>query len=72
MFDSSRLIGGMWGRQSVSDFMGSIIANSLDFVFSLQFLEYNDEAALIPKNTSVLVRRVPGCRRMPIVVEREK
>ncbi|MCL7046282.1 hypothetical protein MKW94_006122, partial [Papaver nudicaule] len=34
--------------------------------------EYNDEAMLIPKNTSVLVRRVPGCRRMPIVVEREK
>ncbi|KAI3946978.1 hypothetical protein MKW98_003541 [Papaver atlanticum] len=34
--------------------------------------EYNDEAMLIPKNTSVLVRRVPGCRRMPIVVERER
>ncbi|XP_077219293.1 E3 ubiquitin ligase PQT3-like isoform X1 [Tasmannia lanceolata] len=29
--------------------------------------EYADEATLIPKNTSVLVRRVPGLPRMPIV-----
>ncbi|KAK9086874.1 hypothetical protein Syun_029268 [Stephania yunnanensis] len=33
--------------------------------------EYIDEAALIPKNTSVLVRRIPGRPRMPIVTERE-
>eukprot|EP00268_Persea_americana_P014715 TRINITY_DN165_c0_g2_i1.p1 TRINITY_DN165_c0_g2~~TRINITY_DN165_c0_g2_i1.p1 ORF type:complete len:823 (-),score=189.05 TRINITY_DN165_c0_g2_i1:283-2751(-) len=32
--------------------------------------EYADEAMLIPKNTSVLVRRVPGRPRMPIVTER--
>ncbi|XP_077233023.1 E3 ubiquitin ligase PQT3-like isoform X2 [Tasmannia lanceolata] len=31
--------------------------------------EYSDEATLIPKNTSVLVRRVPGRPRMPIVTE---
>ncbi|ONK66954.1 uncharacterized protein A4U43_C06F13930 [Asparagus officinalis] len=31
--------------------------------------EYVDEAAMIPKNTSVLIRRVPGCPRMPIVTE---
>ncbi|CAH9114151.1 unnamed protein product [Cuscuta europaea] len=29
--------------------------------------EYLDEAALIPKNTSVLIRRVPGQPRQPIV-----
>lgn len=29
--------------------------------------EYVDEAVLIPRNTSVLVRRVPGRPRMPIV-----
>ncbi|CAO2822383.1 unnamed protein product [Amaranthus hypochondriacus] len=29
--------------------------------------EYIDEATLIPKNTSVLIRRVPGRPRMPIV-----
>ncbi|KAJ7944730.1 DWNN domain, A CCHC-type zinc finger protein [Quillaja saponaria] len=31
--------------------------------------EYPDEAILIPKNTSVLIRRVPGRPRMPIVTE---
>ncbi|KAH7833051.1 hypothetical protein Vadar_002693 [Vaccinium darrowii] len=31
--------------------------------------EYLDEAMLIPKNTSVLIRRVPGRPRMPIVTE---
>lgn len=29
--------------------------------------EYVDEGMLIPKNTSVLIRRVPGRPRMPIV-----
>ncbi|GAV72822.1 DWNN domain-containing protein [Cephalotus follicularis] len=33
--------------------------------------EYLDEATLIPKNTSVLVRRVPGRPRLPIVTEQE-
>ncbi|KAJ0106183.1 hypothetical protein Patl1_18454 [Pistacia atlantica] len=33
--------------------------------------EYLDEAMLIPKNTSVLIRRVPGRPRMPIVTEPE-
>lgn len=33
--------------------------------------EYQDEAMLIPKNTSVLIRRVPGRPRMPIVTEQE-
>lgn len=31
--------------------------------------EYLDEAMLIPKNTSVLIRRVPGRPRMPIVAQ---
>ncbi|KAJ0974104.1 hypothetical protein J5N97_016069 [Dioscorea zingiberensis] len=31
--------------------------------------EYVDEAAMIPKNTSVLIRRVPGRPRKPIVTE---
>uniref|UniRef100_A0A803LTA1 DWNN domain-containing protein n=1 Tax=Chenopodium quinoa TaxID=63459 RepID=A0A803LTA1_CHEQI len=31
--------------------------------------EYLDEAMLIPKNTSVLIRRVPGRPRMPIVTQ---
>ncbi|KAF6162721.1 hypothetical protein GIB67_028990 [Kingdonia uniflora] len=34
--------------------------------------EYLDEEMLIPKNTSVLVRRVPGRPRMPIVTQREE
>ncbi|MED6149540.1 hypothetical protein PIB30_063508 [Stylosanthes scabra] len=34
--------------------------------------EYLDEAMLIPKNTSVLIRRVPGQPRLPIVAEPEK
>ncbi|KAI3997916.1 hypothetical protein MKX01_038807 [Papaver californicum] len=34
--------------------------------------EYQDEATLIPKNTSVLVRRVPGRPRMTIVTEPEE
>lgn len=34
--------------------------------------EYLDEAMLIPKHTSVLVRRVPGLHRMPIVVPTSK
>ncbi|OVA05439.1 DWNN domain [Macleaya cordata] len=34
--------------------------------------EYLDEATLIPKNTSVLVRRVPGRPRMTIVTEPEE
>ncbi|KAJ4831593.1 hypothetical protein Tsubulata_015277 [Turnera subulata] len=33
--------------------------------------EYLDEGMLIPKNTSVLIRRVPGRPRMPIVTEQE-
>ncbi|XP_039036281.1 E3 ubiquitin ligase PARAQUAT TOLERANCE 3-like isoform X1 [Hibiscus syriacus] len=33
--------------------------------------EYPDEAMLIPKNTSVLIRRVPGRPRMPIVAAPE-
>ncbi|KAL1326882.1 hypothetical protein HN51_037003 [Arachis hypogaea] len=34
--------------------------------------EYLDEAMLIPKNTSVLIRRVPGRPRLPIVTELEQ
>ncbi|KAK9274657.1 hypothetical protein L1049_021908 [Liquidambar formosana] len=33
--------------------------------------EYLDEAMLIPKNTSVLIRRVPGRPRMPIVTQQD-
>ncbi|XP_038987742.1 E3 ubiquitin ligase PQT3-like [Phoenix dactylifera] len=34
--------------------------------------EYADEAAMIPKNTSVLIRRIPGRPRKPIVTERDE
>ncbi|XP_027335778.1 E3 ubiquitin ligase PQT3-like isoform X2 [Abrus precatorius] len=34
--------------------------------------EYHDEEMLIPKNTSVLIRRVPGRPRLPIVTELEQ
>ncbi|GLJ17719.1 hypothetical protein SUGI_0309190 [Cryptomeria japonica] len=34
--------------------------------------EYLDEGMLVPKNTSVLVRRVPGRPRMPIVTEKKE
>ncbi|XP_043693282.1 E3 ubiquitin ligase PARAQUAT TOLERANCE 3-like [Telopea speciosissima] len=34
--------------------------------------EYLDEATLIPKNTSVLIRRVPGQPRMNIVAEQDE
>ncbi|GAB4835008.1 hypothetical protein Ancab_033275 [Ancistrocladus abbreviatus] len=34
--------------------------------------EYLDEAKLIPKNTSVLIRRVPGRPRLPIVTQPEE
>ncbi|KAL5183874.1 E3 ubiquitin ligase PQT3-like [Glycine soja] len=34
--------------------------------------EYLDEEMLIPKNTSVLIRRVPGRPRLPIVTEIEQ
>ncbi|CAD5189912.1 unnamed protein product [Musa acuminata subsp. malaccensis] len=34
--------------------------------------EYVDEGAMIPKNTSVLIRRVPGQPRKPIVTERNE
>jgi E3 ubiquitin-protein ligase RBBP6 len=34
--------------------------------------EYTNEAALIPRNTSVLIRRVPGRPRMPIVADLEE
>ncbi|CAN6299329.1 unnamed protein product [Urochloa humidicola] len=33
--------------------------------------EYADEATMIPKNTSVLIRRIPGRPRKPIVTEPE-
>ncbi|PNT69231.1 hypothetical protein BRADI_3g51617v3 [Brachypodium distachyon] len=34
--------------------------------------EYADESIMIPKNTSVLIRRIPGRPRMPIVTEPEQ
>lgn len=40
---------------------------SFTYAFCFVITEYLDEAALIPKNTSVLIRRVPGRPRMPIV-----
>jgi len=41
--------------------------------YSLSFgiSEYHDEEMLIPKNTSVLIRRVPGLPRLPIVIEQK-
>lgn len=40
-------------------------------VLCCQISEYLDDATLIPKNTSVLIRRVPGRPRMPIVTDPE-
>lgn len=40
---------------------------SFDKLLSVCVSEYVDEGMLIPKNTSVLIRRVPGRPRMPIV-----
>ncbi|WOL17002.1 hypothetical protein Cni_G25790 [Canna indica] len=34
--------------------------------------EYVDQGCMIPKNTSVVIRRVPGCPRKPIVIEQDK
>lgn len=45
----------------VNDFTGFLDC----FLFPVS--EYLDESMLIPKNTSVLIRRVPGRPRMPIV-----
>lgn len=39
----------------------------IDFLLSFSVSEYVDEAMLIPKNTSVLIRRVPGRPRKTIV-----
>lgn len=34
--------------------------------------EYDDEAMLIPQNTSLIIRRVAGWPRLPILIERDK
>ncbi|XXG77234.1 hypothetical protein AAC387_Pa08g1421 [Persea americana] len=34
--------------------------------------EYDDEAMLIPRNASVIVRRVPGLPRLPIVIKKDE
>ncbi|WOK99799.1 hypothetical protein Cni_G08511 [Canna indica] len=34
--------------------------------------EYVDQGCMIPKNTSVVIRRVPRCLRKPIVIEHDK
>ena len=44
--------------------------NCFRVIFSLS--EYADEATMIPKNTSVLIRRIPGRPRKPIVTEPEE
>ena len=41
------------------------------YVFFL-ILEYLDEGMRLPKNTSILVRRVPGRPRMPTVTEKKE
>lgn len=58
---------------SVSCMLGNVDRISLScFIVSFSVFsisEYLDEAMLIPKNTSVLIRRVPGRPRMTIVTE---
>lgn len=39
--------------------------------YFLEIAEYLDEAMLIPTNTSVVVRRIPGLPRLPIVIQPE-
>ncbi|KAG6525052.1 hypothetical protein ZIOFF_015004 [Zingiber officinale] len=47
-----------------------VMLNMHDKFLGLFFIEYIDEGAMIPKNTSVLIRRVPGRPRKSIVTER--
>ena len=49
--------------------MNSIFTLFYSCLFGIS--EYLDEEMLIPKNTSVLIRRVPGRPRLPIVTEIE-
>ena len=56
-------------------FLDDVFANFLIYFFFLCnyiISEYVDEAALICKQTAVLVQRVPGLPRKPIVVERDE
>jgi hypothetical protein len=46
-----------------------VVAFILIFFFAIS--EYLDEAMLIPKNTSVLIRRVPGRPRIRIITREE-
>jgi hypothetical protein len=41
------------------------------YVLCFEFSEYLDEAMLIPKNTSVLIRRVPGRPRITVITTQE-
>jgi hypothetical protein len=52
------------------DYTAEVLLKSFRAMFVLT--EYADESTMIPKNTSVLIRRIPGRPRMPIVTEPEK
>lgn len=60
-----------WGFRILVNFVISINISAvfIDFCSLFRISEYLDEAMLIPKNTSVLIRRVPGRPRMPIVTD---
>ena len=57
------MVNSSWicGLMFVAVFHGPFVCSAIS--------EYLDEAMLIPKNTSVLIRRVPGRPRMPIVAQ---
>lgn len=73
---TSRNSGVCQQRSRSGDFYAWILMYSrfqcfIDLLFCVEISEYLDEAMLIPKNTSVLIRRVPGRPRMPIVAAPE-
>ncbi|KAL8103179.1 E3 ubiquitin ligase PARAQUAT TOLERANCE 3-like isoform X2 [Apium graveolens] len=72
-FDSVSLDGHFITVASLKDkiFQNKHLASGTDFDLVVSNAqtneEYVDEGMLVPKNTSVLIRRVPGRPRMPIV-----
>lgn len=47
------------------------VLDGLQMFSVFEFSEYLDEAMLIPKNTSVLIRRVPGRPRITVITAQE-
>lgn len=52
--------------------MFSHASNLYNYSLPCLISEYDDEAMLIPRNASVIVRRVPGVPRLPIVIKKDE